>query len=335
MRAFMSECGVEVLGLSIESIGRFRPLHAWIVRTPDRRIALPLKTREEILAEVGSSGSATRDAWEDVGWFHPAYFTNQEVWDLERAVRDADPGSREATLSAELARLYTPVHMASLLLDRYPSLPEFADYLELIREALGAFYSGYRRVGVAALVPVVEGVLFKFLVRLRGRDDNQLTGSALVVQVINEECTRACAELVYAGLWVPRAYKQRDFVERVDDYVEMLSIFKRFASGQLFADTSTFVAPHNLNRHGILHGRWTNFGSSENFHRLWSILDLLAFASSMSTPGVSMWAPRMTAQAMSFALSLVSQGQSDHGQHHVVERDCDEPRRIDDAGDGA
>lgn len=202
-----------------------------------------------------------------------------------------------------------PVHLTKMLLHRYPELPEFSDYLPLIREATECFFLHRQRAAVAALVPVVEGLLLKFLGKLQGRDDLNVTGAELLQQVIKRECDRAARRLVFQGMRVPDEYYERRFLEQASEYVFLLSTFEAFGVRNLFAPTWSFATTHNLNRHGILHGKWTNFGRPENFHRLWSILDMIAFAVTMGTSGVSGFAPPLSPEALLLAHRLDMMGQ--------------------------
>jgi hypothetical protein len=193
-----------------------------------------------------------------------------------------------------------------MLVDRYPEIPQFTGFTRIICEGVGAFYSGYHGAAVASLVPAVEGVLGQMFEKLLGT--TELSGAELLKQVVAAESDRAIARLVYHKMWVPKEYRDRRFLEVFDEYVYMLAAFEDFGVNHLFARTASFVGPAQLNRHGILHGKFTDYGVPENFHRLWSILDFLAFMATLGMSGVSVFAPDQTLRAAQLTTALIARG---------------------------
>lgn len=295
--------GIVPLEITPQNIGRFRKMEAIVLRTTEGGLALPLLPPEQILDQPARNPLVSgRAFWTSVGWFHPAYITNRAVGLLRQALVRVAPDNREEALSSELSTIYSPEHIASMLLDRYPQLPDIANYVPLIREAAEVFYGHHHRAAVACLVPVVEGVLSQMLTRFHGPADE--TGADLLRRVIDAECNRATERMLYRDLWVPREYKTRTFLEQFDEYIYMLATFEDFGTRHLFERTSKFRSTQQLNRHGILHGQFTDFGKPGNFYRLWSILDLLAFAMTFSTNNVSVLAPNISQRAAKLAFWL-------------------------------
>jgi hypothetical protein len=296
-----SDKGLQPLAVTQKNIGRFKRLDALVVETADGNVALPLSTPNEILKTAGGV-DRRREFWADLGWFHPAYIARGEVAKVVKSVQAVEPAQREDLLQTELGVVYTPGHIASMLVDRYPQLSWLALHIETIRESVEVFFCGYRRVAIAGLLPVVEGVLQRMLNTVR--TEGGVTGAELLSQVISTECERATERLVYHRTWIPQEYRERAFLEAFDEYIRMLGIFDTFGRTHLFANTSTVVDPSKLNRHGILHGKFTEFGRDSNFFRLWSILDMLAFMMTLSTSGVSVFVPELTAESAAFACRL-------------------------------
>ena len=75
----------------------------------------------------------------------------------------------------------------------------------------------------------------------------------------------------------------------------MLTAQRDFFDGQFYADTRTIQK--RLNRHGILHGFFLDFGDELNFHKLIGFVDLLCFFIAIGGGGVSSFAPSRTAES--------------------------------------
>ncbi len=79
--------------------------------------------------------------------------------------------------------------------------------------------------------------------------------------------------------------------------IAMLATFQTFLQDTLLKNTQKFVGDRELNRHGVLHGVFRNFGQEANFYILISTLDVLTFILTFRTSGVSALPPNITAEA--------------------------------------
>lgn len=86
-----------------------------------------------------------------------------------------------------------------------------------------------------------------------------------------------------------------------DERIAMLEVFREFLRTKLLTNTGTFSGARELNRHGVLHGVFRDFGHEANFYILVSILDLLTFMQVFHTTGISVLAPDRTAESQALA----------------------------------
>lgn len=302
--ALAKAVGLDVKAITRRSIGRFVKFDAVLVHTERIVVALPVLVPERALPESHIAARRTgRELWRSCGWFHPPYVRNGLVHPLINELRGTPVEKREGRLSERICDLYDPADIASMLVTRYPQIPDFADHLDAIRDAAEVFSLGYPRAAIGLIVPVVEGVLAQFSTRLTGKTPS-VSGSELFRQAIDAEIQRAAEHLVYHGMWVPAAYKNRGFLEASDEYIYMLSVFQDFGVEHLFARSDGFQSPYQLNRPGILHGKFTAYAAPSNFYRLWGILDMLAFALSFNMTDVSILAPELDDAARKFTCRL-------------------------------
>ena len=82
--------------------------------------------------------------------------------------------------------------------------------------------------------------------------------------------------------------------------VVMLEVLRDFVRERLLERTANYTGLNELNRHGILHGIYGNFGEAMNFFRLIALLDLLCFAIGVEHGG-SCFAPAPTPESLKLA----------------------------------
>lgn len=82
--------------------------------------------------------------------------------------------------------------------------------------------------------------------------------------------------------------------------VVMLEVLRDFVRDRLLERTDNYRGLNELNRHGILHGIYGNFGEEMNFFRLITLLDLLCFAIALEHGG-SCFAPAPTPESLKLA----------------------------------
>lgn len=270
--------------------GRFRPFDCVVVKGAPSPILLPIQTTDEILAQWPEPLLGATDFFRKVQWFYPAYIMKRFVCEVEKVVQSKGTNWRTA-FEICLSVAYTPDYIATMVSDRYRAIPAIRPYVACIEESAEAFYFGFTSSAVASLIPSVEGSLSGMLLAFRSRQDQN--GTELLKQVVAAAIESAADKLVYAKSWIPEPYRQRGFLGRMEEYVEMLEAFETFCLQFFFARWDDDIGA-DLNRHGVVHGLVTDYGAPANFYRLISILDLIAFIGSMNIAGVSCLAPNDT-----------------------------------------
>jgi hypothetical protein len=218
--------------------------------------------------------------FKEVDWLIPAYLNTGFLSKLAHAIEGAPPQERPQIMQANLAEAYSPDYLASMFLERYSKIVHVRDFKRHIGESIQAYFSGYRLVAIIALVPVLEGVVRRIAAsqsRDIGRGTKKLNDEfqAFVQREINSSC----------------CYGER---------VVMLEVLRDFVRNRLLEDTTNYSGLNELNRHGILHGIYGDFGEDVNFFRLITLLDLLCFAIGLIEGG-SAFRPEQTPESLSLA----------------------------------
>jgi len=78
----------------------------------------------------------------------------------------------------------------------------------------------------------------------------------------------------------------------------MMDSFVEFAKNHLYINSNNYALPDNTNRHGILHGSYTDvdYGEPINFYKSIAAIDFLCFVSAFRA-SISWLAPSPTEQS--------------------------------------
>lgn len=226
------------------------------------------------------------DAFKSVDWVIPAYFTVGRISMIGEAIESADPAGKQEILRTVLPRIYTPQHLAAMLLERYSKQVHVREFKKPIAEAIEAAFGGLWHAAITTLMPVIEGILAKIRDARLGelaRDNRNWLGPELT-------------ELLEREKRSPNCYDER---------VVMLTALRDFCNKRLYNDTKNYKGLDELNRHGILHGLFKDYGDPINFYRLISILELLCFVIALFNGG-SGFAPSSTPKSEALAAYYVT-----------------------------
>lgn len=215
------------------------------------------------------------NAFKKVDWPIPAYLAMGFLGQLAKAVHDAPQAHKLEIMRQGMVRAYDREYLAVMFLERYSNIVHVRDFVRQIDEAIKGYFSGYKYLSVTGLVPVLEGIIRK-IAKQQNRDIGHGT------KKLNDELN-ALVEKEQAS---PCCYGER---------LVVLEAFRDFVRDRLLQNTDSYDGLNELNRHGILHGIFTNFGEDINFFRLITLLDLLCFCIGLLGGGVSIFAPEPTA----------------------------------------
>ena len=96
-------------------------------------------------------------SFNSVGWFIPPYIQMGILGELAAEIHGSNGQFDQDKLERALVRIYEPIGLAAMVMNRYPAVPIIKDYRETIAEAIEAHFFGLSHVAVGGLVPVIEG----------------------------------------------------------------------------------------------------------------------------------------------------------------------------------
>lgn len=239
---------------------------------------------------MGTWVARTGQVFESVDWFVPAYMQAGILTKLATDIAAAPQNEKASVLEKGLRRHYNPAYLAAMLLYRYRVVDHVREFAEQIRESIEAWAGGLDLAAVATLLPVIEGVLRK-MAAVDGRD----LGPG----------TRKVADEIDRMIDAERARTGDSPNDATFERIEMLKQLCGFMRNRLLAKTSEYSGIDDLNRHGISHGIFLDYGKATNFLKLISFLDGLVFVISLRMSGVSCLAPDDTPSSRKLALYFV------------------------------
>jgi hypothetical protein len=217
-----------------------------------------------------------------VGWFIPPYLQLGFLTQIKDAIDNGaitDPHQLETVLS----QAYSPLHLAAMVQERYAVTPIVNEYHEIIAEAVEAHFSGLGHVAVSGLLPVIEGAARK-LADNRGIPADDKTPVKTVFETLAEDCKREAVQ------------------RQIGDVAEistMMDSFVEFTNKYLYVKSSNYPLADMMNRHGMLHGAFTDgdYGRPINFYKAIAALDILCIISAFRA-NVSWMAPDTTPRSV-------------------------------------
>jgi hypothetical protein len=218
--------------------------------------------------------------FKSVDWVVPAYMPVGGISTIAAMLEREPASKREEILEWVLPGLYDEERLASMLLGLYNRAIYIRDFKVQITEAIEAWHAGLHHAAVATMIPVLEGIVRKIA---KEGDRNIGSGTKKLIDELDE--------LIAKEDRSPHRYGER---------IVMLTGLRDFFAERLLKNTDNYDGLDQLNRHGILHGIFEEYGAAVNFLRLITQLDLLCFAMVLAHGGSS-FAPDRTPESKKLA----------------------------------
>lgn len=217
-----------------------------------------------------------KQAFNSVGWFIPPYVTMEFLSALAGRINGNGGVLDQQELEHILALIYSPENLASMVSERYPITPHVQDYKCIISESVEAHFMGLNHVAVAGLMPVIEGAGRKLA------DSRAVTASSVRNVFVNlaTDCKKDAIT---------------NNIGAVGEIVSMMDSFIEFTDKHLYIQSSEYPLTDKTNRHGILHGAYSDndYGERINFYKSIAAVDFLCFVSAFRA-SISWFAPSPT-----------------------------------------
>jgi hypothetical protein len=229
-----------------------------------------------------------KQAFNSVGWFIPPYVTMGFLGLLAKNIRDGGGGLDQRELEKLLALIYSPDNLAAMVTERYPLTPYVQDYKEIIAESVAAHFMGLDHIAVGGLMPAIEGIGR----RLAYSRSVPVTGIKSVFINLANDC---------------KADATANSIGAVGEILSMMDSFIEFTDKHLYVNSNDYLLNDKTNRHGILHGAYSDrdYGQPINFYKSIAAIDFLCFVSAFRA-SISWFAPEPTASSKSLCIYYIA-----------------------------
>lgn len=218
-----------------------------------------------------------------IGWFIPPYASMGFISALTTEIKAAGINYAQVNLENFLSKLYSPEELAAMVTERYPKAPFICEFKGIISESIEAHFLHLNHISSSGLIPVIEGV---------GRRIAKHYG-------VHAKHTKD----VFVNLATKCKYiSQSKGIGNYSEIESMMNSFINFVKDVLYANSARNVQNDKTNRHGILHGEFSDndYGQPINFYKSIAAVDFLTFIASFNA-NISWFAPSPTKRSTKVA----------------------------------
>ena len=201
--------------------------------------------------------------WEKVEWFSPLWIPKNQINEILSDIENQTPDRAIELFNYHTSTIYTLAFEAVCITQIMPQARSLREFSPLARESYLAFYSGYKSVSIAALIPAIEGTLTRIVSGISER----MNVPDKINLVINRAIDYA-ARIHFNNMWVPREYLTLDYLFGEDERIFAFETFRRFLQKSFFCDTNDYDGVTWLNRHTFAHAITESWQQGSNFPRL-------------------------------------------------------------------
>ena len=220
-----------------------------------------------------------KEQFSKVGWFVPPYVPMECL----SAIAYDISKNNDSNLELLLSHVYTNEYLAKMVISRYPIVPHISDYKKIISQPVDSHFLGLHHVAASGLIPVIEGAARKVLTA-KGLSEEY-------VKNVFSSLAERCKDDVI-----------KNNIGAVEEIVGALDSFVHFTKNSLYINSHHYSHDDNTNRHGILHGAFSDldYGSPINFYNAIGAVDFLCFVVSIRA-SISFLAPNASDESRKMA----------------------------------
>ena len=230
-----------------------------------------------------------KEEFNKIGWFIPPYIPLGKITRTFFKIGNID-NFYQNDLELILGELYTPSFLSSMLIERYSKLNNTKEYKLIIKESIEAHFLGLNYVAISGLLPVIEGVIHNLIKNFNIEIKPKKNQGKIGVKDKVSEIIRFCINTKTGKL---------------DETEPMLESFLYYIENHLFIKSTEYILDDKTNRHGILHGEFSDkdYGKKINFYKVITVLNMLCFIASYKE-SFSWLGPEKSKESIIFELYL-------------------------------
>lgn len=250
--------------------------------------------------------------WKEADWFIPPYVSWGEIYDSVRLMNQNRMDSTSSSTSdlqkdmdIVIINLYDNPYKLSVITNQVLIRAHtVAEYLPIIREAIIAFYSGFRAVAIAAIIPIVEKILRTFL----ELQDEKLSPVDVIDKIIEKSKEKIKRYEIGEVDWLPEEYLRSNRITNYSERYMMIILFESWLKNSFYKDTKVYSNYSGFNRHMFAHAKSQDWQKPSNFFRAMGLLQMLSFLECMTLENTqaSIFYPVANEESIAFAEKILN-----------------------------
>lgn len=256
-----------------DKVGRIYEIDAFIIEIDNRKYIFPLE-----LDLIDKSDHSIHFEASQMGKLIPRGIPNFQVKEFYMAIKDKD----DEKYCDLLKRVYSDDVIISIFTDSMHNKSNFKNHYNLIEKSIQNFFCKDYHSAISLLLPCIEGIIRKMNgAGLDLKNDYHREGD-FKTTILNQAIAKY-AEIFFpcSKYWFPPELKEENKIYyHLDEVFSILNSYCKFLSDFTFMNSKDFFVNYpneNLNRHEILHGYTTDYGTESNWYKLFNMLDFLLF----------------------------------------------------------
>lgn len=263
---------IEEYTIFSKDIGRNRKLSTISLEINEKEFYFPFISVDDINKNISKS---VNSFFERNGWFIMRSIPNGLLEELYKNIDNYSSNDKvhEKIIGPFLNEVFPNERISHLLATSFNEVAEFNEFNNLIEESFELYVLGYYKSAILSLIPCIEGIFNKVLYSYSGK--YRKTNPHLDAI---PESLKNWIDIIYPKEhWFPSKIRE-GLYSYLDEIYAMKKTFLLFLKNFLYLDSVTYSNKYpflELNRHGIIHGRFKNYGNKTNWLLLFSVLDFL------------------------------------------------------------
>lgn len=230
-----------------------------------------------------------KEEFNKIGWFIPPYIPLGKITRTFFKIGNID-NFHQDDLELILGELYTPSFLSLMLIERYSKLNNTKEYKLIIKESIEAHFLGLNYVAISGLLPAIEGIIHNLIKNFNIEIKPKKNGGKIGIKDKVREIIIFCIDTK---------------IGKLDETEPMLESFLYYIENHLFIKSTEYILDDKTNRHGILHGEFSDkdYGKKINFYKVITVLNMLCFIASYKE-SFSWLGPEKSKESIIFELYL-------------------------------
>lgn len=249
--------------------------------------------------------------WKNVDWFLPPFTSRGDINEIvESTGLDVcssgivDKKLIQKRFEEVFSSLYSLERLVPITIQTFAISKAVSQHIPVIKESILACYSGFPKVAIAALIPIVEAAL-RIIIGDSGEDLDFVKKVNTSIYLANSTVKRLH---FHDTDWVPPEYEELSVLKVMNERIFMLETLRSWLLNSFYAKTVDYNNYSGFNRHLFAHAKSDIWQKHTNFFRAMGLLQALVFVECFAVKGnqTSLLSPTPNQESEDFYMEVIA-----------------------------